>query len=410
MHRIRWRADTLLSELESALRVNEAIKNKNFDRARFMLPEYIGVEAAERARALIEACPAYQITPFHDLDGAAESSGVRSISYKDEGPRLGLKSFKALGGTYAVAKLISRLVADALGKEVSISDVFDGVWGQQASLYTITSATDGNHGRAVAAGVRLAGAKCIIYMPGDVSPGREAIIQSFGARVRRVDGSYDDAVRAVATDSAENGWYVVSDTGYDGYEDIPRDVMHGYGVIVSELADQLTHVPTHVFLQGGVGAFAGVIAAWLLDKYKDACPTIIIVEPERADCFLKSGAEGRPVIVGGRHETLMGGLACGEISTLAWPIIKHLAGGFISIPDDAIAPAMRALASGRLGARIEAGETGVSGLIGAMTTARDPVARELFGINQGSRFLVIGTEGATDPEMYRALIEGHHHT
>jgi diaminopropionate ammonia-lyase len=335
--------------------------------------------AAENARQSIAAWPGYAPTPLLELPELASEIGVGEIILKDEGQRFELKSFKALGGAYAVECLVA----------------------ERGSSMTVTCATDGNHGRAVAWGARRAGCRAVIYVHEGVSPGRAAAIAGFGAEVRREGRTYDESVRICAEAAAANGWQIVSDTSWPGYEDVPRTVMQGYAVLAAEAHAQGCR-PTHVFLQGGVGGMAAGVLSWFWETDGAERPFTVVVEPDRAACLLESARAGVPVTVGGDLDTLMAGLACGEPSLLAWTILKPGADAFMAIPDDTAVDTMRLLARGG----IEAGESGVAGLAGLRLAARDPVARAALRLDASSRVLCFGTEGATDPDVYARLVYG----
>jgi diaminopropionate ammonia-lyase len=233
-----------------------------------------------------------------------------------------------------------------------------------------------------------------------VSEGRAAAIREFGAEVRRVGGNYDDSVRIAAADAARAGWTVVSDTSWDGYQDIPRDVMQGYGVMVGEALARMAAAPSHVFVQGGVGGVAAATVAHLWERFGAARPRVVVVEPDKADCLTRSAEQGRVVHLSGDLDTIMAGLSCGEPSPLAWAILDPGADAFMAIGDAAIAPAMRAL--GALG--VVGGESGVAGLAALEIAARDTAMRAALGLDASSRVLLFGTEGATDPELYTRLV------
>jgi diaminopropionate ammonia-lyase len=267
----------------------------------------------------------------------------------------------------------------------------------------VCCATDGNHGRSVAWGAREAGLRCVIYVHEGVSEGRAQAIRGFGAEVRRVGGNYDDSVRIAAADAAREGWTVVSDTSWEGYQDIPRDVMQGYGVMVGEAIAQGgggARPPTHVFVQGGVGGIAAATVAHLWERFGAARPRVVVVEPDKADCLTRSAEQGRVVHLSGDLDTIMAGLSCGEPSPLAWAVLDPGADAFMAIGDAAIAPAMRALAA--LG--VVGGESGVAGLAGLRIAATDRAMRAALGLDASSRVLLFGTEGATDPALYEELV------
>ncbi len=369
--------------------------------------EILSLDALAVARREIRSWPGYAPTELRSLDGLAKAAGVRSILYKDEGARFGLGSFKALGGAYAVVCYLQGIVQQRRGVRPSSAQLASGSLRDVTSAITVTCATDGNHGRSVAWGAQKFGCRCVIYVHASVSQGRRDAIAAYGAEVRAVSGTYDDAVRRAADDAARNGWQVISDTSYEGYTDVPRDVMQGYGVIMDEIADQLPKdvKPTHVFVQGGVGGLAASICSYLWEKYAARAPYFFVAEPEKAKCILMSAMAGRPVPDEGSLDTIMAGLACGEVSLLAWQILQDGADGFVSLEDEAAAETMRILADGRFGdAPIVAGESAVAGLAAMLRLASDPEGRRAIKLDENSVVLAIGTEGATDPEVYMSIV------
>lgn len=338
----------------------------------------LSLDAAERARAAITAWSGYAPTPLRDLPAIAGELGIAQLLYKDEGHRFGLKSFKALGGAYAVDRLVAQKGAAGL---------------------TVACATDGNHGRSVAWGARRAGVKAVIYVHETVSEGRAEAIRSLGATVVREGRTYDDSVRACARAAEANGWQIVSDTSWPGYEDVPKDVMQGYALLAMEAEAQGAR-PTHVFVQGGVGGLAAGVLSYPWEKLGPARPVLAVVEPETAACLFASAKAGAVTPVGGDLDTIMAGLACGEPSILAWRLLDTGADAFMTVDDAAAAAAMRRLAS--LG--VVGGESGVAGLAGLIKAARDPALRKALGLDAASRVLCYGTEGATDPDVYRMIV------
>jgi diaminopropionate ammonia-lyase len=339
-----------------------------------------------RAAAAIKAWPGYAPTPLRDLPALAREGRVAVVRVKDEAGRFGLGSFKALGGGYAVEQLVAVLRARH-GSETAI---------------TVTCATDGNHGRAVAWGARRCGIPCVVFVHEHVSPGRAEAIARCGAEVRCVGGSYDDAVRESAAVARREGWHVVSDTSWQGYTAVPVDVMQGYRVMADEaLAQWRGDPPTHVFIQGGVGGVACAVSVEMRTRLSPP-PLLVVVEPDHAACLLASAELGALTAVPGPHDTVMAGLACGEPSLLAWSELERAAGGFMAIPDAAAITAMRKLAS--LG--IVSGESGAAGIAALLIAAADPAARAALGLTENSRVLAFSTEGATDPAVYRELVGG----
>ena len=307
------------------------------------------ITAAQRE---IAAWPGYAESPLEQLPGLAAAGGIGQIFYKDESGRFGLGSFKALGGAYAVYRLLARLVADRLGGvAVASAELAAGAHRDITSTVTVCCATDGNHGRSVAWGARTFGCRCVIYIHQTVSEGRRAAIAGFGAEVVRTVGTYDDSVRQAAADAAAHGWYVVSDTSYAGYTDVPREVMQGYTLMADEAIRQLPmgELPTHLFLQGGVGGLAAAVLAQFWIRFGSDRPRFVVVEPAAAACLYASARAGQPTAIEGELDTMMAGLSCGEVSLLAWQVLAQGADDFMTVPDRAAVAVMRLLADGVAG-------------------------------------------------------------
>lgn len=356
----------------------------------------------------ISSWPGYAPTPLLELDHLAKEMGVAKIYYKDERGRFGLGSFKALGGAYAVANVLRENIAKATGlNTISSAQLLSGEFKDIIQASTVTCATDGNHGRSVAWGARLFGCHCVIYVHEFVSQGRRDAIAHYGAEVREVKGNYDDAVRHAAATAAAEDWTVVSDTSYPGYRDIPLDVMHGYGVMAAEIVEQMKDnaPPTHVFAQAGVGAMAAAVCADFWLQWSDKRPRFIVVEPTEADCVFRSLEAGKQVVVDGSLDTVMAGLACGEVSDLGWAILQGGVNACAAIDDAYALDAMRLLANPQAGDQaIVAGETGGVGL-GALLAARDHAdIRQTLGLDANSRVLLLGSEGDTDPVIYKQVV------
>jgi len=363
-----------------------------------------GFEAAETE---ITQWPGYAPTELHHLPGLAKKLGLKALYYKDESTRFTLKSFKALGGAYAVFRLIQQAIARADdGHLATPSEILSGTYKAIVSPMTVTCATDGNHGRSVAWGAQTFGCRCVIYVHATVSQARADAIAGFGAEVIRLPGNYDDSVRHAAQQAQENGWTVVSDTTYEGYQDIPIDVMHGYGVMSREIISQLQcQPPTHVIVQAGVGAFAASVCAAFWMAWAQARPTFIIVEPERAACFFESGQVGYPVAVEGDLDTVMAGLACGEVSPVAWQILCDGADVYTTLADSYAIEGMRWFADPNQGdPAIVSGETGAAGLGLLMAAQKSPNIWATLQLDRDSRVLILGSEGDTDPEIYRQVV------
>ncbi len=383
--------------------------NPHADRTLIYGPErakILGGNALDEARSEITSWPGYNVTPLQRLDGLAKALHVGAVYYKDEGSRFGLGSFKALGGAYAVGRLLIGLVSRHAGRPVSTRELAAGAFREFVRNVTMICATDGNHGRSVAWGAAMFGCQSLIYIHETVSEGRKVAIERYGAKVVRTPGNYDDSVRQADIDAKKFGYYLISDTSYAGYMDIPRDVMQGYAIMVEEAIAQLDgRAPTHVFLQGGVGGMAAAACGYLWEHFGTARPRIIVAEPDKADCFLRSARAGHPVAIRGDLDTLMAGLASGEVSLLAWEILRLGADAFAAVSDQAAMDCMRLLAEAPFGdSRVVGGESAVAGLAGCIGAATNDGLRAALHIDSGSRILLFGTEGDTDPELYRNIV------
>lgn len=361
--------------------------------------------AAERARQALRSWRDYAPTPLVSLRELAASLGVQDVVAKDEGARTDLGSFKALGGAYALSERLKARVAQETGDhEVTIEDLERGAYEEVTRRVVATCASDGNHGRSVAWGARRFRCGCIVYLPKSVSRRRAEAIEAYGAQVVWVDGNYDDAVRLAAADAAEHGREVISDTSSPHYQDIPRQVMAGYSLLFEEALEQMPEPPTHVFVQVGCGALAAVAAGYFWSRLGAQRPTIIAVEPVNAACLLETVQAGDLAVVGGDHATIMGGLACGEVSFVAWKVLRGGLDHAIAMADEHALRAMRLLGRGLLGERIVAGETGAAGVGALLALLDEPEALTRLRIGAESRILVVVTEGATDPELYERLM------
>lgn len=384
------------------------IENKNYSKEK-NYPEHLNTlfnkSITKEACEEISQWPGYEETPLHSLDKLSSELKLGAIHYKDESSRFGLGSFKSLGGAYALLCLLTEEISRRLGKEVKASDIREGHYKKECQEITVVTATDGNHGKSVAWGAKLFGCPCKIYMHKDVSEGRQQAVEDLGAQVIRVQGNYDESVRVAKKDALANHWFVVSDTSDRSYLKIPSHVMAGYTLITHEyLKQNKENMPTHVFVQAGVGGLAGALCAsfWQHEKEK---PTFIVVEPTLADCLYQSAHNLEATVVNVTEESLMAGLSCGKVSYIAWEILNKGAQYFMRVADDVVAPSMQALANKEYcETSIEAGESAVAGLAALIQSCLDEERKKQLGLDETSRVLLIGTEGATDPAIYRSLV------
>jgi diaminopropionate ammonia-lyase len=363
-------------------------------------------EAIEAARTEIASWPGYAPTPLRALSGLARDLGLTALHYKDERGRFGLGSFKALGGAYAVMRvLVAELGRRGVAGLVTTADLTSGRYKDLTRTITITSATDGNHGRSVAWGARMFGAHSVIYIHETVSQARADAIAAYGAEVIRLPGGYDDSVRHAFMQAAKHGWFVVQDTATADYVEAPRDITAGYSVMAAEIMAQIGPPPTHVILPAGVGGQASAITAQFWISWGINRPKVIVLEPLRADCVYQSIANGRRTDVTGDLDTVMAGLSCGEVSTLAWEILAGGANAGLALDDAFALAGMRRFASPLLGdPAIVAGECSGGGLGALLALQARPDLRQKLGLEATSRVLLIGTEGDTDAGIYHHIV------
>ncbi len=369
------------------------------------------MENVQKAVAFHKSFPEYSMTPLVQLDALAEAIGVSKVFVKDESYRFGLNAFKVLGGSYAIGNYIAR----RLQKDISElpSPVMASAEVKEAlGPLTFITATDGNHGRGIAWTANRLGQRSVVYMPKGSSLERLHNIQALGAEASVTDVNYDDAVRLANAAAEKNGWIMVQDTAWEGYEEIPGWIMEGYTTMAYEAIEQLCgEKPTHIFLQAGVGAMAGAVAGFFANLYPgDEKPIITIVEPHRANCLFRTAQadDGHIHSVEGDLNTIMAGLACGEPCTIAWEVFRSYADNFVSIPEHIAAKGMRILGNPAGGDRkIISGESGAAAL-GFVAEVMENHAlaglREQLGLCADSKVLCFSTEGATDRTAYREIV------
>ena len=367
-----------------------------------------------KARFFHSSFPQYSITPLARLDGMAKYLGLGDLFVKDESFRFGLNAFKVLGGSFAMA----RYIAKEMGRDVSemtYDYLTSEAFRQEFGHATFFTATDGNHGRGVAWAAHKLGQKAVVHMPKGSSQARYENIAKEGAQVTIEEVNYDDCVRMAAAEAAETKHgVVVQDTAWEGYEEIPAWIMEGYTTIAWELFQQLEdlggQMPTHLFLQAGVGSFAGAILGSFAARLGKDCPITCIVEPDRADCLYRSAraADGKIHPVTGEMNSMMAGLCCGEPCTISWEIISPGAAAFLSCSDEYSAMGMRLLGRPEPGdPAVVSGESGAVGVGVLSAILHEEKLEDLrwsLGLNESSRVLCISTEGDTDQANYQKIV------
>lgn len=344
-------------------------------------------------------------TPLLQLPEVATEAKVGHVYLKDESKRLGMGSFKALGGAYAVMSIFKEMLEHHVGDEVTVAQLVTPTAREFARDITFCCATDGNHGKSVAAGARILGCRSVIFVHEGVTEARAAAIGS--DEVVRVPGNYDRSVEEAEKVAREQGWSLVSDTSWPGYEHIPALVGQGYTILADEalrqIADEGLPPPTHVFLQAGVGGFAASVSAHLCERLGRGSLRTIVVEPDRAACLLETARAGELRSFTPTQPTIMAMLECYTPSIIAWRILRETADAFMTVSDEEARLAMRKLAH-RKGEPVVSGESGAAGLAGLLVLASDADARRSAGLDENSRVLLINTEGATDPASFEAIV------
>ncbi len=369
-------------------------------------------ELPRKIRLFHRQLPGYRMSPLKGLSNLAARLGLGGIWVKDESARLDLQSFKVLGGSYAIYKLLQKRLG-LEDHELSFADLTNGTLREKLGDITFAAATDGNHGRGVAWSATQMGFSSVIYVHKLTSQGRIQAIEKSGARVVVVDGNYDDAVRQVDQDARRNGWEVISDTSWEGYEDIPKWVMQGYTTMLSEAQEQLAaqglSQPTHIFVQAGVGSLAAATIGFYRNLFGDNIQTCVI-EPTEAACLYRSALaeDGRPHNVEGDLDTIMAGLACGEPNPIAWEILKDSADYFAICPDFVAAMGMRVYGVPLQGdPSIISGESGAVTLGALMYLMQHPSGKQFceeLKLGPDSQVLLINSEGNTSPDDFRYVV------
>lgn len=352
-------------------------------------PVVINPDEFDRVATFYRRQPQNEPTPLYRLPGLASVTGLGEILLKDESQRFDLPAFKILGVLYAFERIL-----EAQPKNSNL---------------VVACASAGNHGRAVARAARMRGLSAKIYLPVGVAPARIDAIVGEGAEVVVTDQNYEGSIRLVNAEAKRRGWQVVSDTAWDGYETIPRWIMAGYSWLMEEASLQWDSdkPPDAVFVQAGVGGLACAVLTWLDWKYGSGRPPVVVCEPSAAPCLLESARAGQPVAIADR-DTMMACLRCAEISPVVWPVIENGFDAFVAVDDKCVADTIRQLAYPNAGdPTVIAGACGACGLAVLLAVMNDSTlrtVRETAQIGSDSRVLVINSEGATDPEIYRSIV------
>ena len=361
---------------------SEFIDNKNYSFDKKQILNSLSEKEIDDAYSSISKWEGYAPTPLISLNKLSKELDLNKIYYKDESKRFDLKSFKALGGAYAVEKVTQG------NKDI-----------------VVATATAGNHGRSVAWGARRLGLKCKIFISEFVSDARGQAMTDLGADVIKVEGNYEKSLIECIKQSTENNWQIVQDVAWKNYMLVPKYTMAGYSVMMKEIVDQIKGEKiTHIVLQAGVGGMAGAMVAGIA-RYLNNVPVTLVVEPDSAACVMESIKTGKIEKIDIKRESLMGGMSCGEVSLVPWEILKNSVKHCISLPDDDIAKTMKLLGNSSFSEeKIIAGENSAPGVISLITSCEDQNIKENLQLNKKSNVLVIGCEGDTDKEIYRNLI------
>ena len=355
-------------------------KNNNFNKKEIL--KILSSEDIDEAYKVISSWNNYSPTPLISLNKLNEKLKLNKIFYKDESKRFHLKSFKALGGAYAVEKIIK-------GNDKKV----------------ISAATAGNHGRSVAWGSQKNDLECKIFISEFVSESRAEVMRNFGADVIRVKGNYEDSLNECIKQSNQNNWQIVQDVAWEDYKLVPKLTMAGYSVMMKEISEQIKNEKiSHVILQAGVGGMAAAMVAGIV-RYLDYIPQIIIVEPDSAACVLESIKKGKIEKISIDKESIMGGMSCGEVSLVPWEILKNSIHYCVTISDDYISKTIKYLANNQFSdEKIIGGECSTPGIASLVGLSNNDEIRKTISLNEDSCVLLFGCEGDADEELYQKLL------
>ena len=367
---------------DKSWKYSDFIENLNYNFDKNQIFNVLSKDEMDEAFNMISRWKGYSPTPLENLNHLSSELQLKNIFYKDESKRFNLKSFKALGGAYAVEKI-----------------------SQNKKNITVSTATAGNHGRSVAWGAKRIGLKCKIFVSEFVSESRAEAMRGFGADVFRVKGNYDNSLQECIKQSKLNDWQIVQDVAWNGYEIVPKLTMAGYSVMMKEISDQLKENKiTHIFLQAGVGGMAAAMIAGCA-RYLNNIPNIIIVEPESAGCVLKAVQNNKIVKINIEKESLMGGMSCGEVSLIPWKIINTNSKYCITVPDDKIAYTIKSLANCSFSnKKLVGGECATPGIISLIASCNNSKLKDILNLNKDSQVLLLGCEGDVDEDLYNKLL------
>ena len=357
------------------------INNENFEFDRSKILKILNSDLLEDAYKTISKWQKYQPTPLENLNKLSKELNLKNIFYKDESKRFGLKSFKALGGAYAVEKITK-------GRK----DI------------TVSTATAGNHGKSVAWGAKNLGLNCKIFISENVSETRAEEMRNLNAEVIRVKGNYEDSLNFCKEESKKNNWEIIQDVAWPNYELVPKLTMAGYSTMIKEISVQTNEYITHIFLQAGVGGMAAGLVAGVANYFKKV-PKIIIVEPENANCVMQSIENNTPTSVDIKKESIMGGMSCGEVSLVPWQILKNSVNNCVSVSDKFVSQTVAMLADKVVcDISIEGGECSTPGITSLISCCNNDETKSALEINENSNILLIGCEGSADIDLYQKLL------
>lgn len=345
---------------------------------------------ADKVLDLLQHCPVAKQTPLIKRQAIAEALGVDTVYLKDERQRMGLGSFKASGAAYVIASAASEVINanPALNLDsVSAAQLQTCLQGR-----TYICASAGNHGLSVAAGAKVFGAQAVIYLSETVPESFADRLRGYGARVVRAGKQYEASMEAAATQAEAKGWTLLSDSSWSGYTELPTQVMEGYLVVAAEICQQIPpapeQIPTHVFLQAGVGGIAAATTAYLRQQWGDE-PVIIIAEPDAAPAVLESVKAGKSVTTSGPSSN-MGRLDCKEPSQIALQCLAKDANWFVTLSDEHVLDTVNWLET----QGISTTSSAAAGLAVAHQSRQDSTIRSQLGLNANSRLLALITEQA----------------